>query len=109
MLLAILAIYFETGTTDIPSCIRQYAIARRMQPWLWLAFFASFAVKVPDVAGAYLAARRPRRGADRRLGDPGRRAAENGRLRLPALLAAHAARGLGRLHAADLSRCRSSR
>ena len=37
-----------------------------------------------DVAGPYLAARRPRRGADRGLGDPGRRAAEDGRLRLPA-------------------------
>src|SRR3546814_9559409 len=46
-----------------------------------------------DVAGAYLAARRPRRGADRGLGDPGRRAAEDGRLRLPALLAADDAGG----------------
>ena len=41
-----------------------------------------------DVAGAHLAARRARRGADRGLGDPGRDPAEDGRLRLPALLAA---------------------
>ena len=38
------------------------------------------AVPVP-----HLAARRARRGADRRLGHPGRRAAEDGHLRLPAL------------------------
>ena len=41
-----------------------------------------------DVAGAHLAAGRPRRGADRGLGDPGRHPAEDGRVRLPALLAA---------------------
>ena len=35
-----------------------------------------------DGAAAHLAARRPRRGADRGLGDPGRRAAEDGHLRL---------------------------
>ena len=38
----------------------------------------------PDVAVPHLAARRARRGAHRRLGDPGGRAAEDGRLRLPA-------------------------
>ena len=41
-----------------------------------------------DVAGAHLAARRARGGADRGFGDPGRDPAEDGRLRLPALLAA---------------------
>ena len=41
-----------------------------------------------DVPAAHLAARRARRGADRRLGDPGRRAAEVRHLRLPALRAA---------------------
>ena len=40
------------------------------------------------MAGAHLAARRARRGADRGLGDPGGHPAEDGRLRLPALLAA---------------------
>ncbi len=37
-----------------------------------------------DVPVPHLAARRPRRGAHGRLGDPGRRAAEDGHLRLPA-------------------------
>src|SRR3970040_1651932 len=38
-----------------------------------------------DVAAAFVAARRPRRSAHRWLGDPGRRAAEDGHLRVPAL------------------------
>ena len=46
MLLAILAIFFETGTTDIPTLMSAHLPAT-MQKWLWLAFFASFAVKVP--------------------------------------------------------------
>ena len=47
-----------------------------------------------DVAGAHLAAGRPCRGADRGLGDPGRDPAEDGRLRLPALLAADVPAGV---------------
>jgi len=46
MLLAILAIFFETGTTDVPT-LMQASLPSSMQNWLWLAFFASFAVKVP--------------------------------------------------------------
>lgn len=46
MLLAILAIYLTAGTTDIPALIK-YTLPADMQLWLWLAFFASFAVKVP--------------------------------------------------------------
>jgi len=46
MLLAILVMYLQAGTTDIPALM-----ATRFDPglqiWLWLAFFASFAVKVP--------------------------------------------------------------
>ncbi|MEC9206579.1 MAG: NADH-quinone oxidoreductase subunit M, partial [Pseudomonadota bacterium] len=37
---------FETETTDIPALL-DAMIDPRMQLWLWLAFFASFAVKVP--------------------------------------------------------------
>ena len=44
-----------------------------------------------DVAGAHLAAGRARRGADRRVGDPRRDHAEDGRLRLPALQPANRA------------------
>jgi NADH-quinone oxidoreductase subunit M len=47
MLLAILAIYFQTGTTEVPTLLAESTIPRSMQIWLWLAFFASFAVKVP--------------------------------------------------------------
>mgnify|MGYP000294296991 CR=1 FL=1 len=46
MLLAILFIYFETGTTDIPTIMR-HSFAPEIQTWLWLAFFASFAIKLP--------------------------------------------------------------
>jgi NADH-quinone oxidoreductase subunit M len=47
MLLAILAIYFQTGTTNIAVLLEGAGISPSMQIWLWLAFFASFAVKVP--------------------------------------------------------------
>jgi len=46
MLLAILAMYNMAGTTDIPLLLH-YHFPQAMQTWLWLAFFASFAVKMP--------------------------------------------------------------
>jgi NADH-quinone oxidoreductase subunit M len=46
MLLAILAVYFQTGTTDIVVALT-HEFPAGLQRWLWLAFFASFAVKVP--------------------------------------------------------------
>jgi NADH-quinone oxidoreductase subunit M len=46
MLIAMMAMYFEAGTTDIPT-LMAHKFAPAMQMWLWLAFFASFAVKVP--------------------------------------------------------------
>jgi NADH-quinone oxidoreductase subunit M len=46
MLLAILAMYIETGSTDIPGLLA-YRFPVEMQTWVWLAFFASFAVKIP--------------------------------------------------------------
>ncbi|MGQ7791927.1 NADH-quinone oxidoreductase subunit M [Faunimonas sp. B44] len=46
MLLAIMAMYWEAGTTSIPELL-QYPFPASMQNWLWLAFFASFAVKMP--------------------------------------------------------------
>ena len=46
MLVAILVMYFQAGTTDIPTLMR-FAFAPGLQVWLWLALFASFAVKVP--------------------------------------------------------------
>ncbi len=46
MLLAIMAMYWDAGTTDIAALL-QHKFAPAMQTWLWLAFFASFAVKMP--------------------------------------------------------------
>ncbi len=46
MLVALLTLYFQTGTTDIPA-LMENPVARDLQMWLWLAFFASFAVKMP--------------------------------------------------------------
>src|SRR5207249_9098944 len=46
MLLAIMAMYWHAGTTDIPTLLT-YKFPVDMQWWLWLAFFASFAVKLP--------------------------------------------------------------
>ena len=46
MLLALLAMWQQAGTTDIPT-LMQTSFPVAMQTWLFLAFFASFAVKVP--------------------------------------------------------------
>ena len=46
MLLAIMAMFWQTGTTDIPTLLA-HDFPANMQTWLWLAFFASFAVKMP--------------------------------------------------------------
>ena len=58
MLVAMVAMFVEAGTTDIPSLLMHqfdtgpisvmgWQIAGGMQMLLWLAFFASFAVKMP--------------------------------------------------------------
>jgi NADH-quinone oxidoreductase subunit M len=46
MMLAIMAMYGQANTTDIAVLLR-HSFPRDMQPWLWLAFLASFAVKLP--------------------------------------------------------------
>ena len=46
MLLAILAMYGQAGTTEIPVLLK-FHFAENLQPWLWFAFLASFAVKLP--------------------------------------------------------------
>ncbi len=101
MLLALLAMWFQAGTTDIAVLLKtQFPVgdAELAVPRLLRLVRGEGA----DVAGAHLAARCACRGADRRLGHPGRRAAEDGRLRLPALLGADAAAGLGAFRAVDL-------
>ena len=46
MLLALLAMWYAAGTTDIPTLLHTQFPAS-VQTWLFLAFLASFAVKVP--------------------------------------------------------------
>jgi len=46
MLVAMLWMVHTAGTTDIPT-LMVYDFAPQAQTWLWLAFFASFAVKMP--------------------------------------------------------------
>ena len=47
MLLAIMAMYWYAWTTDIVTLLNGVHFPPQMQTWLWLAFFASFAVKMP--------------------------------------------------------------
>ena len=46
MLIAMMAMYYEAGTTNIVELL-EHDFPASMQPWLWVAFFASFAVKMP--------------------------------------------------------------
>ncbi len=46
MLVALISMYVVSGTTDIPT-LMDHHFAPEFQTWLWLAFFASFAVKLP--------------------------------------------------------------
>jgi len=47
MLLAIMSMYWYAGTSDIAVLLSNAHFPAAMQTWLWLAFFASFAVKMP--------------------------------------------------------------
>lgn len=46
LLAALIYIYVTVGTTDIPT-LQAHQFDSGVQIWLWLAFFASFAVKLP--------------------------------------------------------------
>jgi NADH-quinone oxidoreductase subunit M len=46
MLLALLTMYLDVGTTDIPALL-QHEFSTGLQQWLWLACLAAFAVKLP--------------------------------------------------------------
>ncbi|BDW99679.1 NADH-quinone oxidoreductase subunit M [Maricaulis maris] len=46
MLVAMIAMFLQAGTTDI-TVLLETEFARDVQMWMWLAFFASFAVKMP--------------------------------------------------------------
>ncbi|MDA5193751.1 NADH-quinone oxidoreductase subunit M [Govanella unica] len=46
LLIALIYMYLDAGTTDIPT-LMHHSFDPGIQKWLWLAFFASFAVKMP--------------------------------------------------------------
>ncbi|MFK7839166.1 MAG: NADH-quinone oxidoreductase subunit M [Bdellovibrionales bacterium] len=46
MLVAMLTLYAQVGSTDIPTLMAN-PVSPELQTWLWIAFFASFAVKMP--------------------------------------------------------------
>jgi NADH-quinone oxidoreductase subunit M len=46
MLLAIMAMYWQAGTTDIATLLH-HSFPLTLQRWAWFAFLASFAVKLP--------------------------------------------------------------
>jgi NADH-quinone oxidoreductase subunit M len=46
MLIAVFVMFVDAGTSDITRMLT-HTFPAEIQPWLWLAFFASFAVKVP--------------------------------------------------------------
>ena len=87
MLLAIMAMYWTAGTTDIEVLLQDRLRAGDAELAV-AGLLRLLRGEDADVAGAHLAARRACRGADRGLGDPGRHPPEDGRLRLHALLAA---------------------
>ena len=47
MLLAIIYMYWQHNSTDIIAMLNDPGFTPEAQKWLWLAFFASFAVKMP--------------------------------------------------------------
>ncbi len=46
MLVAMIYMFLQAGTTDI-TVLLEHDFTRNAQMWMWLAFFASFAVKMP--------------------------------------------------------------
>jgi NADH-quinone oxidoreductase subunit M len=96
MLVAMIAMYVDAGTTDIAQLLTPQLRVRGRSPF-WASMSSAACRRCcgwrslplrgqdADVAGAHLAARCPRAGADRRVGRAGGDPAEDGRLRLPAL------------------------
>ena len=101
MLIAMIYMVMNAGTTSIPA-LMAYRLPARGADVAVAGLLRQLRGQDADVAGAHLAARRARPGADRRLGDPRRRAAQDGRLRLHPLLAADVPRRLGAIRAAGL-------
>ena len=85
------------------SSSQRLVLPRHVQIWLCGGVHARLRHQGADVAGAHLAAGRAHRGADGGLDHPGRRHAEDGDLRLPALLDGPLPRGVRASSAANLA------
>ena len=107
MLVAMIAMYVDAGTTDIPTLLtHQFASETLQRPRLpdrrrhadaaVARLLRQLRGQDADVAGPHLAARRPRAGADGGVGGAGGDPAEDGRLRLPALQPADVPGRVGR-------------
>ena len=88
MLVALLVMYAQAGTTDIPT-LMETNFARDLQILALVSVFCVLCRENADVAGAYLAARCACGGADGGVGYSGRCVAEDGRIWLPALFSSH--------------------
>ncbi len=64
MLVALIYMYLKAGDYSI-AAFQALPLTAAEQRWIFLAFLAAFAVKVPDVAGAHVVAGRARRSARR--------------------------------------------
>ena len=101
MLVALLYLYNKSGGSFAILDWHQLPLPLAAQMLALLRLPVRLRGEGADVAGAHLAARRARRGADRRLGGAGGDHAEARRLRLRALHAADPARRLARAGLAD--------
>ena len=105
MLLAIMTMCWTAGTTDI-TVLLHHAVPAWHAEVAVAGFLRFIRGEDTDVAGPHLAAGCARRSAHRGLGHFGRRAAEDGRIRVPAFLAADVPDGFA-LFAPLISRSRS--
>ena len=101
MLLAILAMYGQAGTTEIPALL-EVPLCREPANLALVRVPGLLRREASDVAGPYLASRRARRGANGRLRHPCGDPSEDGRLRLPAVSAADVPCGVRHLCAAHV-------